>query len=43
LLAADPTLQKEFAKVGEGYMYLGNHLDDLRDAVLDNTKALRGE
>ena len=43
LLYADPTLQKEFAKVSGGYMYLGNSMNDLAQAIIDNTKTLKGE
>ena len=43
LLTADPTLQKEFVKVADSYMYLGNNMDNLKTAILDNTKALMGK
>jgi hypothetical protein len=39
----DPTLRKEFAKTSDGYIYLGNSMDELREAVLENTGALKGE
>ena len=43
LLASDPTLQKEFAKTADGYMYLGDSMAELREAVLENTSALTGQ
>lgn len=43
ILAADPTLKREFAKTADGYMYLGSSMQDLRTAVLENTRALKGE
>ena len=42
LLASDPALQKEFAKIADGYMYLGNNMEELRKAIIDNTSALIG-
>jgi hypothetical protein len=39
----DPTLKKEFAVTADGYMYLGNSMDNLREAVLSNTDALLGK
>jgi hypothetical protein len=43
LIALDPSIADKFALTSEGYYYLGESMNDLTEAVLNNTSALLGE
>jgi hypothetical protein len=43
LVLADPSLEKSFVQVGDQFIYVGNSIKDLKEAVEANTTALVGE